>query len=73
MLDVFYSYLSKVELDDTNSDIIESLMNGMYYLNFVDPFKEYDNRISELTVKFNMEVPNEHVKNTIEIYKKLMA
>lgn len=71
MINEFYQYLTTASLDDSNKNVIESLLNGMYYFNHTDPFKLYDSQLQELIKKFNIDVPNDHVKNVIELYQKI--
>lgn len=73
MIGVYYQYLTSASLDDSNKSVVESLLNGMYYLNYADPFKVYNTELHRLIEKFNIDVPNDHVKNVIEMHKKIMV
>lgn len=73
MINEFYKYLTSASLDDSNRNVIESLLNGMYYLNYADPFKAYNAELQVLINKFNIDVPNDHVKNVIGIHKKIIV
>ncbi len=71
MIDVYCKYLTDNELTDENKLVIESLLNAVYYLNYIDPFKLYDSQVTRLIERFGLPIPNQHILNAIELYQKI--